>query len=35
MTGSKSDNFINGNDGRLKFYANNVGVYARILITRA
>ena len=32
MTGAKSDVFTNGNDGRAKFYLNNKGVYARILI---
>ena len=32
MTGAKGDVFTNGNDGRAKFYVNNKGVYARILI---
>ena len=32
MTGAKGDIFTNGNDGRAKFYLNNKGVYARILI---
>ena len=34
MTGAKRNGFINGNDGRTKFYINNKGVYARILIKR-
>lgn len=34
MTGAKSDTFVNGNDGRVKFFVNGVGVYARILIKR-
>ena len=32
MSGTKGDVFINGADGRTKFYINNKGVYARILI---
>lgn len=32
MTGAKGDVFTNGNDGNLKFYVKNKGVYARILI---
>ena len=32
MTGARGDVFTNGNDGRAKFYLNNKGVYARILI---
>ena len=34
MSGAKGDTLTNGNDGRAKFYINNVGVYARILIKR-
>ena len=34
MSGTKGYPFENGNDGRAKFYINNVGVYARILIKR-
>lgn len=32
MSGAKGENLTNGNDGRAKFYVNNKGVYARILI---
>lgn len=32
MSGVKGKGFTNGNDGRTKFYLNNKGVYARILI---
>ena len=32
MSGAKGDVLTNGNDGRAKFYINNKGVYARILI---
>ena len=32
MSGVKHDAFINGDDGRAKFYINGKGVYARILI---
>ena len=32
MSGAKGDTFTNGNDGRAKFYVNDKGVYARILI---
>ena len=31
---SNGDTFTNGNDGRPKFYVNDKGVYARILIKR-
>lgn len=34
MAGAKGDCMVNGNDGRAKFYINNVGVYARVLIKR-
>ena len=34
MTGAKGEAFTNGNDGRAKFYLNDKGVYARILIRR-
>jgi hypothetical protein len=34
MSGAKGETFTNGNDGRAKFYLNNKGVYARILIRR-
>lgn len=34
MSGAKGDTFTNGNDGRPKFYVNDKGVYARILIKR-
>ena len=34
MTGAKGSCLVNGNDGRAKFYINNVGVYARILIRK-
>ena len=34
MSGVKHDVFINGDDGRAKFYVNGKGVYARILIKR-
>ena len=34
MSGTKGYPFENGNDGRAKFYVNNVGVYARILIKK-
>jgi len=32
MSGAKGETFTNGNDGRAKFYVNNKGVYARLLI---
>ena len=32
MSGAKGENLTNGDDGRAKFYINNKGVYARILI---
>jgi hypothetical protein len=32
MSGSKGHGLINGDDGRAKFYINERGVYARILI---
>ena len=32
MSGAKGKNLTNGDDGRAKFYINNKGVYARILI---
>ena len=32
MSGVKHDAFINGDDGRAKFYINGKGVYARVLI---
>ena len=32
MSGVKHDVFINGDDGRAKFYINGKCVYARILI---
>jgi hypothetical protein len=32
MSGAKDECLINGNDGRAKFYLNEKGVYARILI---
>ena len=32
MSGAKGEGLTNGNDGRTKFYVNNKGVYARILI---
>ena len=34
MTGAKGNGLTNGNDGRAKFYVNNKGVYARILIKK-
>lgn len=34
MSGAKGDSLVNGNDGRAKFYINNIGVYARILIRK-
>ena len=34
MSGAKGETFTNGNDGRDKFYVNDKGVYARILIKR-
>lgn len=34
MSGAKGEPFTNGNDNRAKFYVNNKGVYARILIKR-
>lgn len=34
MSGAKGEPFTNGNDNRPKFYVNNKGVYARILIKR-
>lgn len=32
MSGAKGENLTNGNDNRAKFYINNKGVYARLLI---
>ena len=32
MSGAQGYPLINGNDGRAKFYINNKGVYARLLI---
>lgn len=34
MSGTKADDFVNGNDGRIKFYVNNKGIYARILVRK-
>lgn len=34
MSGVKDPVFANGNDGRAKFYVNDKGVYARILIKK-
>jgi hypothetical protein len=34
MTGAKNEVFVNGDDGRAKFYIDGKGVYARILIKR-
>ena len=34
MSGAQGYPLINGNDGRAKFYINNKGVYARILIRK-
>lgn len=34
MSGAKDNTLVNGNDGRAKFYINNKGVYARILIKK-
>ena len=34
MAGAKCDCMVNGNDGRAKFYLNNKGIYARILIKK-
>lgn len=34
MSGAKGEELTNGNDGRAKFYINNKGVYARILICK-
>lgn len=34
MTGAKGNSLTNGNDGRSKFYINNKGVYARVLIKK-
>ena len=34
MSGAKGDGLINGDDGRVKFFIDNKGVYARILIQR-
>ena len=34
MSGAKGETFTNGNDGRAKFYVNDKGVYARVLIKR-
>ncbi len=34
MTGSTGECFVNGNDSRAKFYVDNKGVYARILIRK-
>lgn len=32
VSGAKGEGFTNGNDGRVKFYVDEKGVYARILI---
>lgn len=32
MSGAKGENLTNGNDNRAKFYINNKGIYARLLI---
>ena len=34
MSGAKNDTFVNGLDGRAKFYIDGKGVYARILIKK-
>lgn len=34
MTGAKGNGLTNGNDGRAKFYVNDKGVNARILIKK-
>ena len=34
MSGAKDESLINGNDGRVKFYIDGKGVYARILIKK-
>lgn len=34
MSGARGEGLVNGNDGRVKFYVNGKGVYARILIRR-
>ena len=34
MTGAKGAGLTNGSDGRLKFYVEGNGVYARILIKK-
>ena len=34
MSGAKGENLTNGNDNRAKFYINNKGVYARLLIKK-
>lgn len=34
MSGARGEGLINGNDGRVKFYVNGKGVYARILIRK-
>ena len=34
MTGAKGEGLTNGSDGRVKFYVNGKGVYARILICK-
>jgi hypothetical protein len=34
MAGAKCNCMVNGNDGRAKFYLNNKGIYARILIKK-
>lgn len=34
MSGAKNDTFVNGFDGRAKFYIDGKGVYARILIKK-
>lgn len=34
MSGAKGGELTNGNDGRVKFYVNGQGVYARILIRK-
>lgn len=34
MSGAKGEGLTNGNDGRAKFYVNDKGVYARILIKK-
>ena len=34
MSGVKDKVFVNGNDGRAKFYIDGKGIYARFLIKR-